>query len=293
MGGKKSCCLSLDKLYNNKNIKLYKRGLFKYNLYYDNYEDAIKYENRKICYIFIIFFVIKEKIIKTFCFLSPLELKSLHICLLIFIFSCNFALNSLFYFSDNISDKYHYKEDSLLLISAINNISICLISTSVSSFIIFLLKYLINITKAIETSIREEEKKFSQNKRHAINKKTKIKIFFKLLKVYNGFKKKFFLFIFIELILLLFFFYFSTAFCEVYKSTQISWAIDCIISSIFSIIIELLFTIGITILYILSYKNKLNCLFNLALILIWNECKAMINLLTYLLLSDFKYFKLL
>jgi hypothetical protein len=130
------------------------------------------------------------------------------------------------------------------------------------------LKYLINITKTIETSIREEEKKFNQNKRHAINKKTKIKIFFKLLKVYSGFKKKFFLFIFIELILLLFFFYFSTAFCEVYKSTQISWAIDCIISSIFSIIIELLFSIGITILYILSYKNKLKSLFNLVLILI-------------------------
>ena len=266
---KKTCCPFLYKLYNNNiSIHINKGTLFKYNSYYDNFEDAIKYEKRKICKLYIIFIVVKEKIINTFCFLSPLEVKSLHICLLIFIYSCNFSLNSLFYFSDNISDKYHNKGKSLFLFILLNNLSICLISTILCNMIVLLLKYLINSTTIIERTFREEEKNLRDKKNKFINKKMKNTLFIKLINVYSCLKKKFVLFIFIELILLLFFFYFTTAFCEVYKSTQISWVIDCFISFVLSIAVEIVISTLITILYILTYKKKIKWLFCFALALI-------------------------
>ena len=58
----KSCCSFLYKLFKHTNY-INKDSVFKYNLYYDRYEDAIKYENRNLCKIFLIFLVIKEKII--------------------------------------------------------------------------------------------------------------------------------------------------------------------------------------------------------------------------------------
>ena len=61
--------------------------------------------------------------------------------------------------------------------------------------------------------------------------------------------------------LLLFFFYFTTAFCEVYKKTQITWIIDCLTSFILSILSEILIAFLITIFYIVSVKKKSKILF--------------------------------
>ena len=130
---KKECCSNLYnmiKIKANNSINL--NYLSKYILFNDDYNEAIKYEKRKFHKIFLIILIHKEKIINTFFFNSPLELKSIRICLLLFIYSSNFALNTIFYFSDKISDKYHYKDNDLFLFTIINNISISLISTLLS-----------------------------------------------------------------------------------------------------------------------------------------------------------------
>ena len=64
---------------------------------------------------------------------------------------------------------------------------------------------------------------------------------------------------------MLFFFYFVTAFCEVYKATQMSWLSDSILSFIISIPIEFLFSLIIAIMYIISIKKKLKWLYNIAM----------------------------
>ena len=251
----------------NHTINIKKDTIFQNNLYYDIYEEAIKYENRNLCIIFLIIFVVKEKLINTFCFKSPLELKSLHICLLIFIYSCNFSFNTLFYFSGNISDKYHYNGNSLYLFTLVNNLSICFISTLLCSVIVMFLRYLISSRKVIENTFRQEEvilKKMNIK----FNKEQRKKIFLKLIKILSKLRIKFFLFIIIEFIILLFFLYFTTAFCEVYKSTQISWIIDCIVSFLISIIIEIIISILIAVLYKLSITKKIKCLYNILLLLI-------------------------
>ena len=239
--------------------------ILKYNLYYNIYFDALKYEKRSFCQIFLSMIFLKEKIINTFFFNSPFEIKSLHICLLIFIYSCNFCLNTLFYFSDKISEKYHYKGNDIYIYTLINNLSISIMSTLLSSAIVSLLCFLITSKNEIQNVIIGK-KRLKENKKRNINKrrkKAKENYFLILSKILNTLKIKIFFFIIIELLLLLFFFYFTTAFCEVYKRTQIAWIIDCSISFIMSILIEILISFIITILYILSIKNKIRCLYRI------------------------------
>ena len=227
----------------------------KYNLY-DDLEEAIIYEKRNFCNIFFIAFILKEKIINTFFFKSPLELQSLRINLLLFIYSNNFALNTLFYFSRKISDKYHYKKNDIFLFTLINNISICLISTLLSTLIILILKYMTNSKKEIEKIFREEEKKLKKNKNYFVSNLKRKKIYSEILKILKFLRKKIIIFFIFELNLSLFFFYFVSTFCEVFKKTQIDWLINCIFSLLMSIAFEILISFIIAIIYIISIKAK-------------------------------------
>ena len=245
----------------------------KYNLYYNIYKDALKYEKRTFLEIFLSMMFLKEKIINTIFFYSPFEIQSLHICLLIFIYSCNFALNTLFYFNNKISEQYHYKGNDVYIFSLINNLSIIIISTILSSAMILFLKYLITskneiLNIIIDKKNLEKEKKFKVNKKSKKAQKQKNENILKLSKILNKLKIKIIFFIIIDLILLLFFFYFTTAFCEVYRSTQITWIIDCSTSFIISIIVEILISFIITILYKLSLKCKIEFLYKIMKLLL-------------------------
>ena len=267
---KKDSSMEINKINNCCLIKMNipeNNIILKINLYYNNYEDAIKYEKRKFLEILCSMIVLKQKIINIFCFFSPLELKSLHICLVLFIYSCNFALNTLFYFSDKISDKYHYKGKDLYLYSLINNIIICIISTILSSVIVMLLSFLINSKNEIQDIIRiKNDSKIIEN--FNVNTEEGKTKFMKLSKIFNKLRIKVILFIIIELMLLLFFFYFTTAFCEVYKSTQITWIIDCSISFVISFIFEIMISFIVSLLYKFSINYKITFLYQILRVLL-------------------------
>ena len=249
---------------NTKNRKL----LSKYELYISCFEEALKYEKRNFCEIVFITFILKEKIINTLFFKSPLEVQSLRICLLIFIYSCNFSLNTLFYFSNKISDKYHYKGNQFFLFSCINNISISIISTILSSAIVLLLKFLISSSNDIIKLFRIEEIQLQKNKKYIVKKDKKNNIFLNLQKILKKQRIKIIICIIIELLFLLFFFYFTTAYCEVYKSTQKSWLIDCLTSFLLSLVIEMLMGFVIAVLYIISIKKKNKIFYRILLLLL-------------------------
>ena len=61
---------------------------------------------------------------------------------------------------------------------------------------------------------------------------------------------------------MLFFYYFVTAFCEVYKKTQVSWIIDSIISYLLSFPIQFLTSFIIADLYKLSVDCQIKWLYN-------------------------------
>ena len=74
-------------------------------------------------------------------------------------------------------------------------------------------------------------------------------------------------FIIIEFLILIFFIYFITAFCEVYKDTQLSWLYDSFISFLLSFPLELLISFIISLLYISSLRIKNQFLYKISLIL--------------------------
>ena len=243
------------------------KSYVKYFLYDYDYEDAIIFEKRKFFSIFFIFLVLQEKIINTLFFRSPLELQSLRICLLLFLYSCNFSLNTLFYFSTKISDKYHYKDNNLFFFTLVNNISISLMSTAISSVIVFILRKLTNSRRNIELIFKKEEKIMKINQNYIVSKKKKKNIFITIGKIIKCLRFKIIIFIIIEFSLMLFFFYFTTAFCEVYKKTQKTWLIDCLSSFIISIIIEIVMAFVLAVLYTVSINNKIKFLYLITILL--------------------------
>ena len=88
------------------------------------------------------------------------------------------------------------------------------------------LQHLISSRKSYENAFRIEEKKMRKLKNYKVSKKTKLKIANKIRQISKTLKFKIVIFIIIEFSLMLFFYYFVTAFCEVYKNTQISWLSD-------------------------------------------------------------------
>ena len=237
----------------------------KYFLDNFEYEEAIIYDKRTLWRLYIICLLAKENILSTFFLESPLELKSIKLIIFIFIYSCDLALNTLFYFSENISDKYNYKGDNIFWFNFMNNLTISFISFIISFIIVASLQYFIDSKDNIENVFREQEKRLKKNKKMKINNKMKIIMLEQIIKINKKLKCKLLLFILAEFIIMLFYYYFVTAFCEVYKETQISWLFDSFISFLISFPVEFLMALVISIAYKISIKKRIKCLYRLAM----------------------------
>ena len=237
--------------------------------YLDNfeYEDAIIYDKRSFWRIYLICLFSKENILSTFFLNCPLELKSIRYILFIFVYSCDFALNAIFYFNNKISDKYYYKGHSLFWFNLLNNLTISFISFLISFIVVIFLQLLTSSRDDFENIFKEEEKKLKKNKNYKVGHKNKLKIAENIIKINNHLRYKITAFIMIEIIMMFFFYYFVTAFCEVYKETQISWLIDCFISFMISFPVELVLSLFISILYLISIKKRIKIMYKISIFL--------------------------
>ena len=240
-----------------------------YNLDNYNYEEAIKYEKRSYPRIFFIFLMNTEKILNTFVYKQPLELKPLRICMFLFNISSDIALNAFFYLSDNISEKYHYKGSNHFLFSLTNNIAISVASASIGFILIFFFQNLVQSTNKIKKLFKNEEALMKQNKEYKVDEGKKNEIKKKIKDILKCLKIKIIIFFVIEFILMLFFLYYSTVFCQVYKSTQISWIYDIIISFLFSFLVSLVVSLVFSFIYYIAYKKRIKVLYNIT-ILVYN-----------------------
>ena len=255
-------------IYINANNSLKKKPPeSKYILDNYNYEQAIKYDSRDFWRIYYICLLYKENILNTFFFKSPLEIQPLRLSLFIFTYSCDFALNALFYLNGKISDKYHYEGESLYLYIFVNNLTITIFSTVFSYLIVKLLYMLTNSKYSIQNLFRNEENLLRKNKKYKVDNNKKKIISTNISKIYKNLKIKIIVYIIIEFLFMLFFFYFITAFCEVYKETQLSWLYDSFISFLFSILLELLISFFISLIYVDSIRMKIQFLYNIILFL--------------------------
>ena len=228
------------------------------------FEEASEYDLREVCVLFYIFALSKQIVFHTFLFRSPIELFSLRLILFIFIFSCDLALNSLFYFNDNISKKYRFSKN-IFIFAFSDNITVVLLSYFVGFILLTFLAKLSNSTNDIREIFRKEEEKLKKNKKYIVTKKRKNEIICEIEEILKKYQLKIIILIIIEIILMIFFWYFVTAFGHVYKATQKSWLIDSLLTILIRAIIELLICLGLAKLYRMAVYSKIYCLYKIVM----------------------------
>ena len=228
-----------------------------------DFNEAIEYDKRSFCRIFYICLITTENNLNIIIFHSPLELRPLRICIFIFNYACDIALNALFFLSDNISARYHYTGKYILIYTLINNLTKNLVSTIICYILTFFFHYLIQSTNAIEQLFREQEILLKASKKYKVSEQTKKEIYQNISKIMKYLKVKIVIYIILESLFILFFFYYVTAFCQVYQSTQISWLLDCLSSYVISLVFISLVSFVSSILYKIAIKYKEELLYNI------------------------------
>ena len=228
------------------------------------FEEAIKYDMRSILAIFYIFLLSKQAICHAFLYRSPLELFPLRFCLLIFITSCDLALNAFFYLDDKISNKYKYAQN-LFLFTFNSNITIILLSTLIGFVFMTLWTNLGNSSNELRNVFRSEEEKIQKDKKYIITKERKIEIMGKIERILKIYKIKVIILLSGEISLMLFFWYYVTAFCHVYQSTQISWILDSFLSMLTRLFIIVFLSLLFAKLYRLSVESNVECIYKFVL----------------------------
>ena len=228
------------------------------------FEEAIKYDYRSICLIYYIILLSKQAIFHAFLFKSPLEVFSLRLCLLIFIYSSDLALNAFFYLDDKISEKYQYAKNFFLFAFS-NNITVILLSTFIGFLFMTLFTNLSNSSNDIRNIFRKEEEKLIKNKNYNVSDKRKKEIIIEIEKVLTKFKIKMIILIIIEFSLMLFFWYYVTAFCHVYNKTQYSWLFDSFLSILSRTIFDFLIPLGLAKLYRMAVESNIKCIYKVVL----------------------------
>ena len=185
-------------------------------------------------------------------------------CLLIFIYSSDLALNAIFYLDDKISEKYHYAHN-FFLFAFNNNITVILLSTLVGFLFMTLFTNLSNSSNEIRNIFRNEEEKLMKNKKYIVSDKRKEEIKMEIEKILKKFKIKMIILIIIEFSLMLFFWYYVTAFCHVYNSTQYSWLFDSFLSILSRSVLDFLIPLGLAKLYRLSVESNVECIYKIVL----------------------------
>ena len=250
---------------NNSEKKEILKSNHKLNIY--NYDEAVLYEERTFLRIFFIYLISKENLLNLIFFNPPLELKPLRICVFIFNYACDLALNALFYLSQNISDKYHYKGPNRIFYSLINNITKTIVSTVVGYILLFIFQSLSQSSTNIIKIFRAQEDLLKKDKTYKVDDETKIKISNDIKKILKCLKIKIIFFFIFELLFILFFFYYVTAFCHVYQNTQVSWLLDSLVSHIISFAITLALSLTLALLYKISIKQKIKILYKISLLI--------------------------
>ena len=250
---------------NNSGKKEILKSNHKLDIY--NYDEAIAYEKRSFFRIFFIFLISKDNLLNIIFFNPPLELKPLRICIFIFNYAIDLALNALFYLSKNISDKYHYTGPNRIFFSLINNLTKTLVSTIVGYLLLILFSSLSQSSDSIVQIFRDQEELLKKDKNYKVEDNTIIKIGNDIKKILKCLKIKIICFTILELLFVLFFFYYVTAFCQVYQNTQVSWLLDSLSSYLMSFLITLVLSFILTCLYKISIFYKINIMYKISIFL--------------------------
>ena len=230
-----------------------------------DYEMAIKNDKRSFWRIFYICILAKENIMNIIFFKTPLDLQAIRICLFLFNYSTDLALNTIFYTEESISDKYHYEGKSVFIFSIVNNLVQSVFSSLITMVLLNGFGHMIDSRGDFEDIFKEEEEKLRKNNNYKVNKKRKNNIILEIRNICMKLKRKIIIFFILEFLIMLAFYYFVTVFCEVYKNTQISWLFDFLDSCWLSLLADIFIALILAIFYYLSIRYKLSFLYKVVI----------------------------
>ena len=200
----------------------------------------------------------------TFLYKSQIEPFPLRLSVLKFLLGCDFALNSIFYTDDKVSER-HTSGKNMFVFALTNNLIVILLSILIGYAFMIFFANLNNITNEIRQIFRNEENKIKKDKKYVVSLQRKREVIMEVKRILKKFKIKVTIFYIIEFLLMIFYWYYATLFCYVYNKTQISWIIDTLITIVIRIIIDLIINFILSALYKSSIKY--NCSFIYRLII--------------------------
>ena len=232
----------------------------KYILNIYDFEEAKKYDKRSLFSIYYIFLIAKQSLIHAILYKSPIETFPIRFSLLIYLLSCDLALNNIFYTDDKVSDKY-YSDKNVILLAFTSNITVILLSTLISYIFLTLFASLNNSTNEIRKIFRKEEEKIKNNQKYIVTVQRKKEIIYEIKKIMKIYKVKVAFIYILQLLFMLFYWYYATIFCNIYNRTQVSWLLDSIVTIVFRIILDFLINLILSVLYINSITCKNICFY--------------------------------
>ena len=200
----------------NINIKLVKY----YNDFEMNnldYNKALIEDNRTFCQMYISFIKIKHPIYSTFFLKNDYNSKIIKICLFIFSFTLDYAINALFFNDSTMHTIYVDRGDYNFIYQIPQIIYSFLISFAITKLLSFFILSEEKVSEIIQTKNLEIENKINDLFKKSIYK---LIIFFVLLFLFH-----------------LLFFYYLSSFCGVYRNTQGALITNTIINFAFSLFI--------------------------------------------------------
>ena len=206
-----------------------------------DYDDTIKNDNRTILRIYWSYFVFSQINQGTFCTENNLNLFVIKLSFLIFMFEINLFLNALFYSDDYISNAY-YNNGILDFVSGLPK---SIYSAIVSYAMPIILQKLSNSEKELYKVMKENYN--DNNYKEIVNIKLK-KLRIKLIAYYI-----------IVFVLGILFLYFVSAFCAVYRHSQIYWFVGFLESFIIDIFISALICLIVSLFRYASIKKHNKC----------------------------------
>ena len=233
---------------NNTNIGKFKKSrlIFNRNNLYDfelnelPYNKAIKYDKRSFVEYYVQLIKREHLIIFTFFSYNDYNIISIKLSKFIFSIVLDFALNVVFFFDDSMH-KIYLDYGKYSIIAQIPQI---IYSNVTSESLDVLLRYLCLTEKSIYKIKKLEEKSDT-----IITKK-------KIFTIIKRMRFRLVYYFIVTFFFMVFFWYFISAFCAVYKNTQIFLIKDLIISFILSLIYPFILYIFPSALRILSLKDK-------------------------------------
>ena len=210
-----------------------------------DYKDAIKFDKRDYLQYYLSLLKKKQLILFTFIPNDDYNIRIVKYSLFLISVSLYFTVNAFFFVDDSLHEIYQAQ--------GIFNFLIQLPQILYSSLITFLGNTIIKALALSEKNLLNIKKYKNRMKRHN-----------ECLKLYLSIRKKLFIFFIVGFIFLIFFWYFISAFCAVYKNTQIIYLKDCTISFCLSMIYPFVLNLFPGIFRIHSLKKEeRNCFYSI------------------------------